>query len=185
MSVTVFFIGNWRDIIIAQPGRSTRALNQGAQPKHGMDTTQHDLKILSICYYIMAGITGAYVLIIGAYVSLVGAMLTKLPMTGTRGQTIPDFVPSLIAGIGAAMVGLGLLTTAILFGAAWSLPKRRNYPLVMTAAVLNCLQVPFGTALGVFTFVVLNRQGVKESFYMAFRPVPATAPPPPLPPPGW
>jgi hypothetical protein len=150
-----------------------------------MDTTQHDLKILSICYYIMAAITGAYVLLIGAYISFLGAFLTKLPIEGAKSQQIPEFIPGLLAAVGAAAVGIGLLFTACVAGAAWSLPKRRNYPLVIAAAVLNCLHIPFGTALGVFTFVVLNRPGVKESFYMAYPVAMPAAPVPPAPPREW
>jgi hypothetical protein len=149
-----------------------------------MDTTQHDLKILSICYYIMAAISGASVLLVGAYVSFVGGILMHLPLQGARTQPIPEFVPGLLAGIGAVVVGIGLLCAACNAGAAWALPKRRNYPLIVAAAVVNCLNIPFGTALGVFTFVVLNRPGVKESFYTGYRVMPPS-PAPPLPPPGW
>jgi hypothetical protein len=147
-----------------------------------MDTTQHDLKILSICYYIMAAITGAYVLLIGAYISFIGAFLIHLPSQGARTEQLPEFIPGLLAGIGATVVGIGLLFTVCIAVAAWSLPKRRNYPLVVTAAVLNCLHIPFGTALGVFTFLVLNRPGVKDSFYMPYSVMPASPAPPSLPP---
>jgi hypothetical protein len=149
-----------------------------------MDTTQHDLKILSICYYIMAGICGTYVLFFGAYAAFFGAVIASIPMRNAAGTGIPEFVPRLVAVIGAAMLGIGLVYVAVMLGAAWSMPKRRNYPLVITAAVLNCVQIPFGTALGVFTFMVLGRQGVKESFYGGYQPMPGDyqGAPPPLPP---
>jgi hypothetical protein len=149
-----------------------------------MDTTQHDLKILAICYYIMAAISGASALFIGAYISFIGTFLMKLPLQGAKAQQVPEFIPGLMAAVGAVVIGLGILCTACNAGAAWSLPKRRNYPLVIIAAVVNCLNVPFGTALGVFTFVVLNRPGVKESFYMPYSVMPV-AQAPPLPPRQW
>ena len=40
--------------------------------------------------------------------------------------------------------------------------KHRNFSIVISA--LNCLQVPFGTCLGVFTIVVLMRPSVNELY---------------------
>jgi hypothetical protein len=40
--------------------------------------------------------------------------------------------------------------------------KHRMFSLVV--AGLNCLQIPFGTALGVFTFIVLLRDSVRQSY---------------------
>jgi hypothetical protein len=40
--------------------------------------------------------------------------------------------------------------------------KHRMFSLVV--AGLDCLQIPFGTALGVFTFIVLLRESVRQSY---------------------
>ncbi len=40
--------------------------------------------------------------------------------------------------------------------------KSRMFSLVV--AGLDCLQIPFGTALGVFTFIVLLRDSVRQSY---------------------
>jgi hypothetical protein len=40
--------------------------------------------------------------------------------------------------------------------------KHRMFSLVV--AGLDCLQIPFGTALGVFTFIVLLRDSVRQSY---------------------
>jgi hypothetical protein len=36
--------------------------------------------------------------------------------------------------------------------------------IYLIIAVLNCLQIPFGTALGVFTIIVLSRDSVRELY---------------------
>ncbi len=41
---------------------------------------------------------------------------------------------------------------------------RRNRTFSLVVAGLNCIQVPFGTVLGVFTFFVLLRPSVEESY---------------------
>jgi hypothetical protein len=42
--------------------------------------------------------------------------------------------------------------------------RREHYTFCFVMACAQCLSVPFGTVLGVFTILVLNRQSVKESF---------------------
>jgi hypothetical protein len=42
--------------------------------------------------------------------------------------------------------------------------KRKNRTFSFVVAAMNCLQFPFGTALGVFTFIVLARPTVKSSY---------------------
>src|SRR4051812_40953640 len=41
--------------------------------------------------------------------------------------------------------------------------KHRTFSLVM--AVVNCLCIPFGTALGVFTLIILQRPSVKALYF--------------------
>lgn len=40
--------------------------------------------------------------------------------------------------------------------------KRKRATLIVSG--LNCLQIPFGTVLGVFTLVVLLRDSVREAY---------------------
>ena len=42
--------------------------------------------------------------------------------------------------------------------------NRTNRTFSLVIAGINCLQFPFGTALGVFTFVVLLRDSVREAY---------------------
>ncbi|MCX6855353.1 MAG: hypothetical protein NTV80_10665 [Verrucomicrobia bacterium] len=42
--------------------------------------------------------------------------------------------------------------------------KRKNRVFSLIIAGINCIQFPFGTALGVFTLVVLLRDSVRESY---------------------
>jgi magnesium-transporting ATPase (P-type) len=42
--------------------------------------------------------------------------------------------------------------------------QRKNRMFSLVVAGLDCLQIPFGTALGVFTFIVLLRDSVRQSY---------------------
>jgi hypothetical protein len=44
------------------------------------------------------------------------------------------------------------------------LSERRNPTFIMVIAAIQCLNMPLGTALGVFTIVVLQRASVKRLF---------------------
>ncbi|WP_138223078.1 hypothetical protein [Nibricoccus aquaticus] len=41
---------------------------------------------------------------------------------------------------------------------------RKNRTFSIVVAALNCIQMPFGTALGVFTLIVLTRESVREGY---------------------
>ena len=44
------------------------------------------------------------------------------------------------------------------------LSRRKAYSFTLVIACIECLFVPFGTILGVFTIVALSRESVKASF---------------------
>ena len=58
----------------------------------------------------------------------------------------------------------------------WLIRKRRARAYSLVVAALNCLAMPFGTLLGVFTFIVLLRDSVAELYESVARPQPKDAP---------
>jgi hypothetical protein len=57
------------------------------------------------------------------------------------------------------LIGLGLNVLSGLF-----LLRKTNRLFSLIVAGLDCLQIPFGTALGVFTIVVLSRETVRQLY---------------------
>jgi hypothetical protein len=57
------------------------------------------------------------------------------------------------------LIGLGLNALSGLF-----LLRKTNRLFSLIVAGLDCLQLPFGTALGVFTIVVLSRETVRQLY---------------------
>ena len=70
--------------------------------------------------------------------------------------------------LGLLIITGGLLN--IISGLCISRRQLRTFSLVVGG--LNCLQIPFGTVLGVFTLVVLLRDSVRET-YAAMAPPPS------------
>ncbi len=53
---------------------------------------------------------------------------------------------------------------ALVFAAGRCLAKRSCYAFCLFIAGAECLFMPLGTALGIFTLVVMTRESVKTSF---------------------
>ncbi len=129
---------------------------------------QH-LKTLPIFYYILAGFS----LLLGClgltYV-VFGAVIALLPdeVISSDPNAPPAGVIKLL-GLGLAAIG-GLLVVAQLvvavlqFLAGRFIARRRHRMFCLVIAGLVCLLVPLGTALGIYTFVILTRPSVIERF---------------------
>ena len=133
------------------------------------------LKMLSVGFYIQSGIS----LLLGLY-GLFYIVLGLLGgSTGQPGERLPMMV---FVGMGVGLLVIGLLMAALNLVAGRSMTRKQNATLIQILAGLSCLNVPYGTALGVLTLMVMNRPSVKALFEGRdpygdpSSPVPPTAP---------
>jgi hypothetical protein len=79
---------------------------------------------------------------------------TSIPLLASKGES-GTWVP-LLAGIGVTLFFIALASPFLL--AAWGLYKRRSWSVVaaIVAACFNLLNVPFGTAVSIYTFWALT-----------------------------
>ncbi len=129
--------------------------------------TEH-LKILSICYYVMSGLSLLSLIACVLYV-VIGGLMMSGQMTGSGATSA--HAASEIRMMGGFFLVIGISGTlfvaaiAILeFFVAKKLVRRESKMLCFVVAGINCLNMPLGTVLGVFTFLVLSRPSVAESF---------------------
>lgn len=126
-------------------------------------TTQDEdhLKLLSILYYVWGGLTACGSCFGLLYAVIVGTALTAASQAH-KGP--PIFVGPLIF----VVVGFAVLLAAVIAGLTiWTgrnLQQRKHYTFCFVMAVISCLSVPLGTALGIFTIIVLMRPTVKQLF---------------------
>ena len=139
-----------------------------------MDTTAHDLKLLSIGFFIQGGIILCYGMLFFCYLGVAGAVIASVQrnlQTGA-GNAIPA---GLMAVIGVVVVGIAVMTLlmgSLMLWAGFSLRKRQHRILILVMAGLNCLSVPYGTVLGIFTLMVMQRPAAKEMFGVVAVPLP-------------
>ena len=68
----------------------------------------------------------------------------------------------------------GWTLAGFIFAAGRRLKRRVSRTFCLVVAGLECIMMPFGTALGVFTIIVLMKESVKELF-SANQPIEATS----------
>lgn len=96
--------------------------------------------------------------------------LTPTPITPAPVPTpapFPGFPKEMMAVFVVFYVVMGVFISAIAaanFMSGRFIKKRRHKTFSLVVAGINCLQIPFGTVLGVFTIIVLMRPSVQSGY---------------------
>lgn len=134
-----------------------------------MATPQEELGLLSTFHYVVAGIEGLFSLFPVIHLVFGLAMVSGgFPVEGGAGRTGDDlplrWMGWIFVALALAMIVVGLTTAALTAFAGRSLAQRRRHTFCLVMAAVNCLFLPFGTVLGVFTIVALQKPEVKRLF---------------------
>lgn len=124
------------------------------------------LKLLSIAY-VIAGAINAFFSVFGLLYALMGAFIGSViaRFPSQPGQAPPPEFMGWFFGLFGLAIFISMVTMAALkFLAAQRLKARRSRTLCMVVAALTCFGVPYGTALGVWTMIVLSRPSVARHF---------------------
>ena len=123
------------------------------------------LKTLAICHYVWGGLAAAISCFFILYI-VIGLMMARggFPPRPSSQPPPPPAIGYIMASMGgcAVLCGWTLATLTIVSGRCIAKQKRRVFSLVI--AGINCASIPFGTTLGVFTFIVLARPSVRALY---------------------
>jgi hypothetical protein len=136
-------------------------------PNHQSVLDAEHLKLLSIFYMVSAGLSAFYSLIGLIYAAigvLVFEMVSKMPASGANDGPPPALIGWIFGGIGFAFFLAFATIAALKLRAAFCIKGRKSRWLCLVTAVISCLEIPYGTLLGVFTFIVLDRASVRNEF---------------------
>lgn len=126
------------------------------------------LNLLSIFYMVSAGLTALFSffgLFYAAMGGFIGYALTHAPQAQTgAGGPPPEFLGWVFAAIGCGIFVFGMTMAILKFYVARCLKRRTSRTFCLVIGAISCLEFPYGTALGVFTFIVLGRPTVTEKF---------------------
>lgn len=121
-----------------------------------------NLKVLSIFHYIVGALYGLYFAFTGVMTGLMGYLTTMNPGM-TAGAPAPTAEAQktimLVMGItGGVIALLALIYAALTIWSGICIARRRNRYFSLVMASVNLLAFPFGTALGIFAFILLRKE---------------------------
>ena len=125
-----------------------------------MEKDAEQVRLLSILHYVFAGFTAVFACLPLFYIGFAFMMLRDAGRSGGP----PAFVGILMVVLGFVAIVFALAMAALAAYAGKCLSDRKNYTFCIVIAALSCLSFPFGTALGIFTIIVLQRPAVRAMF---------------------
>jgi hypothetical protein len=134
-----------------------------------MNQDREHLRLLAIFHYIVGGLAALFSFFPLLYTT-VGAIFIFVARHGTPkpGEDLPpEFIGWIFAVIGSLLFLLGIAIAICILIVGRSLAKHTRYWFAFVMACIECLFIPFGTILGVFTIIVLSRESVKTLFGIA------------------
>ena len=126
------------------------------------------LRLLSIGYFISAGVSAFFSLFGLMYRFMgvtMGSILSSAAKSGQHADAMPPHMMGWMFGIFGGLFflfGAGMAIAKFLTGKY--LRQRRSRTFCQVIAGITCLSIPFGTALGVATFIVLGKPSVQSLF---------------------
>src|SRR5215813_9251858 len=127
--------------------------------------TEH-LRLLAIFHYVVAGLAALFSLFPLIYTTI-GAIFIFVARHGTQkpGEELPpEFLGWIFVGLGSFFFLLGIAMAIFILIAGRYLSHHKGYSFALVMACIECLFIPFGTILGVFTIIALSRDSVKALF---------------------
>jgi hypothetical protein len=129
-----------------------------------MIDTDH-LKLLSIFHFLGAGLALLGLLFLFAHFMILRTVFTGPQQMQFTNQPAPPaeiigFLKWFYLAAGLWMIASAVLN--LLSGLYLRAGKHRTFSIVVAA--LNCIHMPLGTVLGVFTLIVLLRDSVRERY---------------------
>jgi hypothetical protein len=137
-----------------------------------MNQDNEHLRLLAIFHCIVAGLAALFSFFPLLYTAM-GAIFLFAARHGTSkpGEELPpEILGWLFVAFGALFFLAGIAMAICILFAGISLSRRRCYWFAFVVACIECIFIPFGTILGIFTIIVLSRESVKALFLTAQAP---------------
>ena len=135
-----------------------------------MNQDLEHLKLLSIFHYIVGGM-GAFFACFPIMHIVIGLIFIFSPESfeNPGDPPPPPWFGWLFVGMGSIFVLCGWTIAGLVVATGRFLARRTHYMFCLVIAGIECLFMPFGTILGIFTIIVLVRESVNAVFYRVKR----------------
>jgi len=123
------------------------------------------LRLLSIFHYILAGFLALFSMFPFLHLAMGIAIVAGAFDQVGNGNPPPAFLGWFFIVFAACAILCGMAMAVCVAFAGRRLADKRGYTYCLVVAGIECIFMPLGTILGVFTIVVLMRPTVKQLFY--------------------
>jgi hypothetical protein len=151
---------------MTEPQNETRGAIPAEQRQAIIDEEQ--LRLLALGYVVSAVLSALFSLFGLLYLGmglLMQTAISAMPASaGAHNQPPPAAFFWIFGIFGFLMFAFSVAIAALQFRTAWCLKRRRGKMLCTISAAISCLFIPYGTLLGVFSFIVLGRKSVVALF---------------------
>ncbi len=130
-----------------------------------MGQDEEHLRLLSIFHYIVGGLAGLFALFPIVHLILGLVFILAPEAFAPEGEEPPPaFLGWFFVVFAASFILLGWIFAVCVIVTGRFLARHRHWLFCLVMGAIECLFMPFGTVLGVFTIVVLMRESTKELF---------------------
>lgn len=128
-----------------------------------MSENENNLRMLSIGYYIVAGLTFLIASLPILHI-VMGILIIQGKMAGQGSGEMQRYVGWLFLFFGSAAITFGWAQAICTLIAGLYIKNHKCHTFCVVVAAINCMFMPFGTILGVFSLLVLLKPEVRQLF---------------------
>jgi hypothetical protein len=129
-----------------------------------MDQDAEQLRLLSIFHYVVGGMAALFACFPFIHLALGIAFVIGAFKPGPGHEAPPPIVGWILIAFAALLILIGWSMALAIVLAGRFLARRTHYVYRFVVAAIECMFMPCGTVLGVFTIIVLNRTSVRSLF---------------------
>jgi len=135
----------------------------GTPPEQTTVDDRH-LFLLSLFHFIGAGFALLGLGFIGLHFSLFNGLLKSPDLWKGAAQPPPPEIFDMFKWLYVVLGGWYVASLVLNLLAGMSLRRKTHRTFCFVVAAVNCLHMPLGTVLGIFTIIVLARDSVRRAF---------------------
>lgn len=134
-----------------------------------MNEDKKHLELLAIFHYIVGGIMFLFSCMPIIHLVIGLSMIFAPELWSRMDDPPPVFAGYMFAIAGGLFFILGIAFSSCVLYSGFLIKKYKKRMFSFVIAYIECIFVPFGTVLGVFTIVVLSRDSVKELYGIGIK----------------
>jgi zinc transporter ZupT len=128
-----------------------------------MERDAEHLRLLSLFHYIRGGICALFSCFFLLYFFM-GLFIGTAQLSSHSRNLPPPELGFFLAVFGCLALLVGWTWAGLQIFAGRCLAQRKHHTFCLIVAGMSCLLIPYGTILGVFTLMVLQRPSVRQLF---------------------